>query len=72
MIFAVVVIVSIVCFAEAVRIVKSSTTFNVKDIPGILPPTGYFDPLNLASTVDSKEIKRWRESELKHGRLAML
>ena len=66
-----VIIVSLVCFAKALK-TQSSTTFNVKDIPGILPPTGYFDPLNLASTVDHNEIKRWREAELKHGRLAML
>ena len=40
--------------------------------PGQTLPLGYFDPLNLASNVDEKRFKLWRESELKHGRLAML
>jgi len=43
-----------------------------KNVPGQLPPTGFFDPLGLSSTIDRKDFKRWRESELKHGRLAMM
>lgn len=42
------------------------------NVPGQVAPTGFFDPLGLSSRVDSKEFKRWRESELKHGRLAMM
>lgn len=34
--------------------------------------TGFFDPLKLSSSVSETELKRWRESELKHGRIAML
>lgn len=40
--------------------------------PGQLPPTGYFDPLGLADVVDYKWLKRYREAELKHGRVCML
>lgn len=40
--------------------------------PGQLPPTGIFDPLNLSADKSERELKRWRESELKHGRIAML
>jgi hypothetical protein len=49
-----------------------------KEMAGSLPPVGggesYFDPLGLATKeyISKEEIKRWRESELKHGRLAML
>lgn len=40
--------------------------------PGSLPPTGFFDPLGLASKADVKLLKRYREAELTHGRVAML
>ena len=55
---------------------KSSLSMAIVDesMPGQLPPLGFFDPLGLASKdyVSQKELKRWRESELKHGRIAML
>ena len=31
-----------------------------------------FDPLGLSTGADPEEIKRWREAEIKHGRVAML
>lgn len=40
--------------------------------PGGLPPMGFFDPWYLSRDLSSREIKRFREAELKHGRLAML
>ena len=43
-----------------------------RDMPGATAPFGYFDPLGLSTNLDSKTLKRWREAELKHGRLAML
>jgi hypothetical protein len=43
-----------------------------KTLPGIVPPVGFFDPLNLSSDKSDAEIKKWREAELKHGRVAML
>lgn len=35
-------------------------------------PTGFFDPIGLSSEISEPELKKWRESELKHGRTAML
>jgi len=49
-----------------------SMSVEVRDIPGQLPPFGFFDPLNLAAGKTEKEIQKWRESELKHGRICML
>lgn len=31
-----------------------------------------FDPLGLSEGADPGEIKKWREAEIKHGRVAML
>ncbi len=45
-----------------------------EDLAGNVPLSdkGYFDPLGLSNGVSPTEIKRWREAELKHGRLAMV
>jgi hypothetical protein len=40
-------------------------------LPGSLPPVGEFDPLGFAQT-DLATIKKYREAELQHGRVAML
>ena len=39
---------------------------------GSLPPFGFFDPLGLSNGKSESEIKKWREAELKHGRVSML
>lgn len=39
---------------------------------GALPPVGFFDPLGLSQGKSDAEMKKIREAELKHGRLAML
>jgi len=44
----------------------------IKDLPGSLPPVGFFDPFNLSEGKEEKVLKRWRESEIKHGRICML
>ena len=31
-----------------------------------------FDPLNLSDGAEPGDIKKWREAEIKHGRVAML
>jgi hypothetical protein len=41
-------------------------------LPGSLAPVGEFDPLGLAKDQDLNVIKRWREAELQHSRVAML
>jgi hypothetical protein len=46
--------------------------FSVETIPGALPPVGIFDPLGFAAKADGATLKRYREAELTHGRVAML
>mmetsp|Transcript_17761 Transcript_17761/g.25075 ORF Transcript_17761/g.25075 Transcript_17761/m.25075 type:complete len:258 (-) Transcript_17761:55-828(-) len=42
-------------------------------LPGALAPTGFFDPLGFAQKgISLNDIKRNRESEVMHGRVAML
>lgn len=46
--------------------------FSVDEIPGALAPVGIFDPLGFADKADEATLKRYREAELTHGRVAML
>jgi len=41
-------------------------------LPGSLAPVGNFDPLGLSSELTVEEVKRFREAEVTHGRVAML
>lgn len=42
-------------------------------LPGTVAPTGYFDPIGFAQAGTSlNDIKRYREAEVQHGRVAML
>merc|ERR1712072_16836 len=42
-------------------------------LPGIVAPTGYFDPLGFSRQgITLNEIKRTREAEIMHGRVAMM
>lgn len=47
-------------------------SLTVEDLPGALPPIGLFDPFNFAAKADANTLKRYREAELTHGRVAML
>jgi hypothetical protein len=49
-----------------------SMKMSAEDLVGSLPPVGYFDPLGLSNGKTAGEIKKIREAELKHGRVAML
>jgi hypothetical protein len=54
---------------------KASTSinaFSADDLPGALEPMGFFDPLGFAAKADEKTLKRYREAEVTHGRVAML
>jgi len=53
---------------------KSSalSAFTVDTIPGALAPVGIFDPLGFGAKADEATLKRYREAELTHGRVAML
>merc|ERR1712115_762173 len=41
-------------------------------LPGSLQPLGEFDPLGFTKDLSVQEIKRYREAEVTHGRVAML
>merc|ERR1712125_166575 len=43
-----------------------------EELPGVLAPVGFFDPLGFAEKADAKTMKRYREAELAHGRVSML
>jgi len=44
----------------------------VTDMAGILPPVGLFDPLGLAANASPDLLRKYREAELTHGRIAMI
>merc|ERR1719464_1968631 len=39
---------------------------------GVQPPFGYWDPLGFSADGDASAFRRRRETELKHGRVAMI
>ena len=49
----------------------SEDAFNPINEAGVSGPLGYFDPLGLAPK-DKRSFKKFKEAELKHGRVAML
>ena len=51
---------------------RSKLSMSAKDFVGSLPPVGFFDPFGISNGKTDGEIKKFREAELKHGRLAML
>merc|ERR1712045_928912 len=42
------------------------------EIPGALPPAGFFDPLGFTEKANEATLLRYREAEVTHGRVAML
>jgi hypothetical protein len=64
---------SAAAFAPASSVQKS-TALNAfaEELPGNLAPVGFFDPLGFAEKADEATMKRYREAELTHGRVAML
>lgn len=42
------------------------------DNTGVTAPLGFFDPLGFSSNTEDSKVRRYRESEIKHGRVAML
>ena len=51
---------------------QASGRIDVRDMPGIAAPLGFFDPLGFTKDASDGKIKFYREVELKHGRVAML
>ena len=41
-------------------------------LPGAIPPLGYFDPMGFCKNRNLVGVKRFREAEIIHGRIAML
>merc|ERR1719473_2383148 len=51
---------------------KSLNMLDIKSMPGVTNPLGFFDPLGFSKNADDATIAKYREAELKHGRVAML
>mmetsp|Transcript_23760 Transcript_23760/g.27044 ORF Transcript_23760/g.27044 Transcript_23760/m.27044 type:complete len:215 (+) Transcript_23760:71-715(+) len=54
------------------QVVLSESNFSIDNLPGALAPVGFFDPLGFAEKADANTLKRYREAEVTHGRVAML
>jgi len=58
--------------APSAKTSSAMNAFTVDNMPGALAPMGFFDPLGFADKADEKTLKRYREAEVTHGRVAML
>ena len=65
---------SAAAFAPSTSNMKATSlsAFSAQELPGALAPVGFFDPLGFAEKADENTMKRYREAELTHGRVAML
>jgi len=54
------------------RVTVARQTMSAKDMVGSSAPLGFFDPLGLSNKASPETLAKYRESELKHGRVAML
>jgi len=52
--------------------IHSLSMLEVKEMAGVTAPLGFFDPLGFSKGADAATVMKYRESELKHGRTAML
>ena len=59
-------------FGKKAAAAPAVAVFDPADLPGALDPVGFFDPLGFAAKADEATMKRYREAELTHGRVAML
>jgi len=50
---------------------KKAMSTDFSDLPGVLPPLGYFDPAGFATDIDQQKLLFYREAEIKHGRICM-
>ena len=51
---------------------QASSSFSIRDMPGITAPFGFFDPMGFSADASEGKLRFYREAELKHGRVAML
>eukprot|EP01039_Chlorochromonas_danica_P010252 gene10252-biopygen5137 len=54
------------------RATSSSLKMSFENEAGVTAPAGFFDPLGLSKDIDQATFDQYRESELKHGRVAQL
>jgi light-harvesting complex I chlorophyll a/b binding protein 4 len=59
-------------FAARAPMVKMQADMTAKDLPGVTAPFGFFDPLGFTKDLSPAELMLRRESELAHGRVAMV
>jgi light-harvesting complex I chlorophyll a/b binding protein 1 len=61
-------------FAPAAKTVSTTALASspYENEPGVIFPTGFFDPLGLSTKASPEQFARWRTVELKHGRISML
>jgi len=57
---------------EAVELPPKDIFDTPTELPGIVSPLGFFDPLDFAAKADASTMRRYREAELTHGRVGML
>lgn len=53
------------------KVSRSSLVMKV-DMPGATAPLGFFDPLGFTKGANVATLSKYREAEIKHGRVAML
>ena len=65
-------IASAAAFAPVQNARQSTALKAFESEPGVLQPTGYFDPLGLSKNISQEKFDQFRAAELKHGRVAQL
>ena len=58
--------------SNSAAVTTALSAASIDDMVGALDPVGLFDPLGFAEKADDNTLKRYREAELTHGRVAML
>ena len=59
-------------FAPMMRSPAPKMQMQASDLPGVTGPFGFFDPLGFTKDLSTNELMLRRESELAHGRVAMI
>lgn len=57
---------------EAVELPPVDIFDTPMELPGVVGPLGFFDPLDFAAKADASTMRRYREAEITHGRVGML
>ena len=57
---------------EAVELPPKDVFDTPEELPGVVDPLGFFDPLDFAGKADGATMRRYREAEVTHGRVGML